>query len=108
MRHPQLRTLGAVALLAACATGRRRAPDASADPNTANVPVVVTNYGFSDADIYAVHVSSRVRLGFVAGQSHSTFTIPASMVENGEIQLFVHQVGGARGLHDGHRRRTDR
>ena len=94
MNQATLRTLAAGVLLAACATGRTHAADASAPTTVMTVPVVVTNYGFTDADIYAVHLSSRVRLGFVPAQSHGTLTIPASMVDNEQIQLSVHQVGG--------------
>ncbi len=86
-----LAAMAVVAVTGAC-TGRR-SPDEAARP-TRDVPVVVTNYGWSDADVYAVHLTQRMRLGFVPSQATVTLRIPPVMVTDDEVQLIAHPVGG--------------
>jgi len=62
--------------LAACGGSKSR----SAPIPQPRTSVRVENQGFSDMTIYAIRSGQRVRLGTAAGNSTTTFTIPANLI----------------------------
>jgi hypothetical protein len=88
MRH---RTFGRVALLgallsSACAT--RRPSDQLLSAQAVAPKVIVRNDNWLDVVIYAVHGSSRVRVGTVGGSSTTTFRLTRE-VANGATPLQI-------------------
>jgi hypothetical protein len=77
----------------ACASTRTATPLDAADGVERDVPITVMNNGWSDADVYALHLSQRVRLGFVTAHSTAALRVPRDMVIDREVQLLVHRIG---------------
>jgi hypothetical protein len=80
----------------ACASTRTSSSLDTADTGDAverDIRVTVMNNGWSDADVYALHLSQRVRIGFVTAHSTAALRVPRDVVLNREVQLLVHRIG---------------
>jgi hypothetical protein len=81
-----------VAVTLACAAPVHRDTDQlSPKPD---ILVSVTNDNLSDADVYAIRIGSRYRLGTVVSHSDAEFRVPITMLEDTRLQLFVRLIGG--------------
>jgi len=91
--HATLRRTGAILclLLAAACSGNRRSGNNGPSTEAADVrtTVRVENQGWSQAVIYVMHLSQRVRLGEVDAHGSRTFTVPADVVGAGRSVTFV-------------------
>ncbi len=77
--------------LSACGGSKSR----SAPIPQPRTTVRVENQGFSDMTIYAVRSGQRVRLGTAAGNSTTTFTIPANLIFGATPLRFIADPIGA-------------
>jgi hypothetical protein len=94
------RTLGRLAVLgallsSACATNRVSEQQRMADRNAA-AKMTVRNDNWLDVVIYAVHGTSRIRVGTVAGSSTQTFRLTSETV-NGTtpLQILADPIGSS-------------
>jgi hypothetical protein len=94
------RTASALLLLAvsACAGNGRSgtASSPSAEEAAERTTVRVENQAWSQAVIYVMHLSQRVRLGEVNGNSTRTFTIPSDVVGAVQSVTFLADPIGSR------------
>ncbi|HET6764911.1 MAG TPA: hypothetical protein VFH27_14600 [Longimicrobiaceae bacterium] len=91
--HATLRRSGAalLVLLATACAGNRRSDTSSpsAEPAAVRTTVRVENQGWSQAVIYVMHLSQRVRLGEVDAHGSRTFTVPEDVVGAGRSVTFL-------------------
>jgi hypothetical protein len=87
----------AVLLLAVAACAGNRARTASTADDEERTTVRVQNQTFSQATVYVVHLSQRIRLGDVGPSGDRRFTIPSDLVAGGRpLQFLVDPVGSTR------------
>ncbi len=94
MLGPQL-SLGLALLTIATLGCAGRAPDTGPPLQLGSkVSVSIDNQNMADADIYAVRVGQRYRVGWAIAHSSTTVQVPVSMLEDGDLRLYVHLIGG--------------
>jgi hypothetical protein len=70
--------------------------DGRIDRDEPSATVMVENFNFYDANIYAISGARRQRLGFSTGLGTQSFTIPASVLAgSGEVRFEVRPIGRA-------------
>lgn len=92
-----------VLALSACASGGGKSasgnPFAQAEEGEAEIRVLVRNFNYNDANVWAVVRGARQqRLGTVTGKSDSTFTMPWTFTDALRIEFDL--IGGVRCITD--------
>ncbi len=94
---------GLALALASCASGRGKPasgnPFASAERGEAEIRILVRNFNYNDANVWAVvRDARRERLGTVTGKSEATFTLRWSFTD--ALRLEFDLIGGVRCVTD--------
>ncbi len=106
MRTPgRIATLLLPVLLAGClfshGKGQPEQPLGTEDDQPEDVGLHVANHHWSDMVIFAVHGSSRIRLGDLTTGSEADFVVPRSLMVGGQITIVAHPIAGARDFSTG-------
>jgi hypothetical protein len=56
--------------------------------------VMVRNENLADADVYAVRLGLKYRLGTVVAHASERFRVPETTLDDNELRLYVHLIGG--------------
>jgi hypothetical protein len=90
-------TVAMVGVLAgACASGTGGAAETNGVRGAVTV-VEVSNHNWSDVNVYAVHLGTRMRLGTVVSMTTRKFTLPArALVADGTLRLMASPIGSTR------------
>jgi hypothetical protein len=67
--------------------------DVRPDPS-AGTFVSVRNDNLADADVYAIRLGDRYRLGTVISHTTGRFRVPSTLLDGNELRVYVHLIGG--------------
>jgi hypothetical protein len=82
-----------LAILTATIACAASTPTPDLVPDASAVALTIDNEHTNDADVYAVRLGSRFRVGFVPAHQTAILRVPVTALDHGDLALLIHLIG---------------